>query len=395
MERIKQMNLKRALFTIALLHITAAIILSAFSFWGCMQANAAIAPQSFRLEFLFDDYIGPVTVAKEPAATDTSLMLVQIISILQVILPVFICILSLLSTAYMFYRLKLKEPLEALTKGARHMMDNDLDFTVTATSEDELGQLCTAFETMRKALLENNRQLWKQAEERKRLNAAFSHNLRNPVTVLKGATKLAQKSIHDNNALTTQLAAQLSLMENYTDRIACYIEAMSSIHTLEEMPLAQQAANWDALTGELEHAIHLIALNSGKQIRFEAICPSCLQGAKMRPILIDSSVLFQIMENLVANALRFAREKISVSCSIKDNMFLLSVSDDGGGFPATFIRNGIRPFQTGITDIENTGHFGMGLYTCALLARKHRGDIEISNAPSGAVVSVSLEIKGT
>ena len=53
-------------------------------------------------------------------------------------------------------------------------------------SADELGKLCQSFETMRASLEANSRALWDAVEERKRLNAAFSHDLRTPLTVLQG-----------------------------------------------------------------------------------------------------------------------------------------------------------------------------------------------------------------
>lgn len=49
-----------------------------------------------------------------------------------------------------------------------------------------MGALCASFEEMRRALWENNRVMWRQMEERKRLNAAFAHDLRTPLTVLRG-----------------------------------------------------------------------------------------------------------------------------------------------------------------------------------------------------------------
>ena len=63
---------------------------------------------------------------------------------------------------------------------------NDLDFHVESPSSDEMGQLCQSFETMRASLEANSRALWDAVEERKRLNAAFSHDLRTPLTVLQG-----------------------------------------------------------------------------------------------------------------------------------------------------------------------------------------------------------------
>ena len=75
---------------------------------------------------------------------------------------------------------------------------------------------------MRQTLLENNYTLWRQAEERKRLNAAFSHNLRNPVTVLKGSVKLAKNSIGNITETSKLLADNLLRIENYTSRIEQY-----------------------------------------------------------------------------------------------------------------------------------------------------------------------------
>ena len=51
---------------------------------------------------------------------------------------------------------------------------HNLDFSIPEVSEDELGQICAAFETMRIELLRTNQELWRQAEERRRLNAAFA-----------------------------------------------------------------------------------------------------------------------------------------------------------------------------------------------------------------------------
>ncbi len=55
--------------------------------------------------------------------------------------------------------------------------------------------LCMAFDEMRQTLYENNREMWRSLEERKRLNSAFSHDLRTPLTVLRGYTDFLEKYI--------------------------------------------------------------------------------------------------------------------------------------------------------------------------------------------------------
>lgn len=379
MERIRQMSLKKSLFTIALVNSAVALVLSLLSFWGCMKLISVLAPQ----KATFTINSGPLTVTEVPAAPSyPSNGIGLLLSVLQIALPVLIYTMALLSTSYMFYRLKLQKPLETLADGASRIMDNDLDFTLETDSRDELGQLCLAFEAMRRELLDNSRKLWQQAEERKRLNAAFSHDLRNPVTVLKGAVKLAGQGTLRDGPDPRQLASQLSLIESYTERIERYVETMSSVQRLEDIPLSPKTAAWDDMVADLADMLRFMGADSGKQIHFRA-------GSHSGPILIDSSVLFQIAENLVSNALRFAASQIHVSCLTDGELLTLTVTDDGPGFPKTFVKNGIRPFQKGAEDAE---HFGMGLYTSMLLARRHGGGVTIQN-DAGAAVTVNLSLK--
>ena len=70
--------------------------------------------------------------------------------------------------------------------------NNNLDFSIKYDSKDELGELCSSFETMRFTLANNFSEMWRQMEERKQLNAAFAHDLRTPLTVLKGYNEILQ-----------------------------------------------------------------------------------------------------------------------------------------------------------------------------------------------------------
>lgn len=380
MERIKQMKLKKALFVMAFFNITIAFLLSLFIIWLCIELRSQIAPMG---EISIN--VSSAHVITQPQnSTAQAALLADMISLAQIILPILIYIIALLTTASIFYHLKLKEPLKILTEGAACIIDNNLDFTIETTSQDELGQLCTAFETMRKTLLENNYTLWRQGEERKRLNAAFSHNLRNPVTVLKGSIKLALKNnIEDITTASNPFTDNLLRMERYTNRIEQYVETMSSIQKLEDIRLQPELVKWDSLISELKNMLCFLREDTQKQIQF-------IPAKYEKDILIDKSILFQIAENLVSNALRFATARIDILCSISNGKLLLSVTDDGCGFPEKLLQNGIQPFQKGNEDM---GHFGMGLYTCELLCQKHGGNITLKNNPTGATVSIILTIE--
>ncbi|GJM71848.1 hypothetical protein HMSSN036_40640 [Paenibacillus macerans] len=87
---------------------------------------------------------------------------------------------GILLAAFLFYRNKLKKPIALINRSARKIAESDLDFSLRYDSKDEMGKLCASLETMRQALEENNRSMWRMMEEHRRLNAAFAHDLRTP-----------------------------------------------------------------------------------------------------------------------------------------------------------------------------------------------------------------------
>lgn len=404
MEWLRRMKLKKALFAIAFLNITIALILSLLAIWGLAELRSYFAADGIGI--IMDVQSEQVMVRQMQEGSAGEETAAEILSVVQILLPIVIYICALFLSASMFYRLKLREPIEALTKGADRIIDNDLDFEMEAGSEDELGQLCTAFETMRKTLLANNRELWRQAEERRRLNAAFAHDLRNPVTVLKGSVKLA-KNVVENDAADVQrrvreeqpadterqaeqrkqLTEHLQRIEDYTDRIGQYVETMSGIQKLEEITVRKEPAAWNDLMSEMEQMIRLVGADSQKEIHFQTL-GSAEKAAG--DILVDKAILFQIAENLVTNAIRFSAHKIAVECSNCGENLFFSVMDDGCGFPEKLLQNGIQPFQKGT---EEAGHFGMGLYLCELLCKKHGGSLTIQNNPTGATVCAVIKIQ--
>ena len=375
------MRLKKALFTLTFINLLIATLLSILIFWLCLEIRSQIAPHGV----VIDTGTLPVTMAPLPAPSARASALARVLDALQYVLPVLVFIGASFSTAIWFYRLKLKKPVAILTSGANRIIANDLDFTVETDATDELGQLCIAFETMRQALVANHQELWRHAEERKRLNAAFSHELRNPVTVLKGAAKLANQSIENGTASPEQLSKNLQRMEGYARRIEDYVEVMSSVQRLEQIPLAIKTVRWDALMAELAQTARLVGMDSGKDVVFEAH-----GGADV--ISADMSILLQVVENLVSNALRFAKRTIHVLCTVRADMLELSVADDGEGFPPALLQKGVQPFQKGN---DETAHFGMGLYMCTVLCQKHGGGLEIHNMCPGALVRATVKMQSS
>ena len=274
MEWLKSKSLKQSFFIISSLFLCAGLILSIVSFMLCVNLRTEIETYP-KYEITLDENGN----AASSDNTNSNMKLennnahntkIIFLNILQFVLPVFFVILSLVLADIVFYRLKLKKPLSVLQSGAERIRQQDLDFEIKKCADDELGMLCSAFEKMRIELLNNNRELWRQIEERKRLNAAFSHDLRNPVTVLKGSATLLKKNLKNRNFDNDNVEETISLISQYTNRIEGYIEVMTMAQKLEDWKCTPISVNWSVLTKELEHSLSFLCENIEKKIMFSS-----------------------------------------------------------------------------------------------------------------------------
>jgi len=295
------------------------------------------------------------------------------------ILPFMVAVSIPILASAIFYNFKLKKPLSQLNIGAKRIMENDLNFSIEVSSKDELGELCESFEAMRVALLKSNQALWQQMEERKRLNAAFAHDLRNPVTVLKGSAALLEKGLEQGYLTLENAKESISLITQYSARIENYIGAMTSVQKLEQLVLTPRETDWFALAKDLESSLSILSATVGKEIQI------IINGSN-KQFSVDADVIHNVAENLVSNALRYAKDKIQVEISCDTEKIVLSVKDDGVGFSKKVLDKGAVPFLRD-DHAENEQHFGMGLYICHLLCEKHGGELMLENDETGAKVT--------
>ena len=364
MERLKNMGLKKSFFFLSVWCILLSLLLVLLVFFICSTIKSGYPPGG--IEIGSDGVIIPL---EQP--TTAQQRMITLLTYFQWLSCIILPVSGLGVAAVLFYRIKLKKPIKLLQAGTEHIRANDLDFSIPAVSTDELGQICAAFETMRLELLKTNQALWRQAEERKRLNAAFAHDLRNPITVLKGSLKLLRNGTADEQAIDR--------LESYTLRIEQYVEAMSSIQRIEQMPVRISEVTASVLRTELEETAGLFA----PALHIEVSVPD------MGTLQIDHGIFLNVAENLIGNAARFARTKVEITLAIEKDILFLSVVDDGPGFPAELIKSGPKPF--GKVE-ENSEHFGMGLYSSSLLCQKHGGNLRLENSPAGAITTVSIQI---
>lgn len=307
MERLKNMELKKTFLVLSASCVLVALLMLGLVFMICNSISSNFP--SGGIEILADG-----SIVKMETPTETQQNILSMLGIIQIVSCIVLPMGGLALSGILYYHIKLKQPISTLRNGISRIRNHDLDFSMPVHSDDELGQLCTAFDTMREELLKSNQELWRQAEERKRLNAAFSHDLRNPITVLKGTIKLLRQGTADEQAIDR--------LESYTLRIEQYAEAMSSIQRLEQMPVRINEYSYSLLHSELEETAKILA---------GALEPS-VSAPDKGTIQLDHGLVLTVAENLIGNAARFAKSKIEIHLERKGNFLHLSVTDDGPGY---------------------------------------------------------------
>lgn len=296
-------------------------------------------------------------------------------------LPVFYIAVGIGAAAAVYYRKKLREPITQLQNGVERIQEDNLDFHIEYDGDDELGRLCCSMEKMRRELRQKHKALWESLEQRKLLNASVAHDLRTPITVLKGYLDYLEKNIPQDKLTEDMLLDTVSSMQGAASRLELYVESVRDIEKIENIEIEKRSENVKLLLNELISNVRQLAGDK------EIIISNDITVDKIQ---IDKGVFFRILENLLQNALRYAEKQVSINLSHKKDFLILTVKDDGKGFSAADLEKATTVFYS--NDKEKQ-HFGIGLSVCKILCEKHGGLLYVGNQKEkGACVTAKLKI---
>ena len=377
---VRSLSLRKSLVLYVSVFAMLALALSVATAFLCnkmidaIRASYPLTGERYYLTNEQGEQLGDGTyIDSAPAAyTESDKRAIDVLSFLPVAAAPLYSALCILAAALSFYKNKLKIPLAALREASEKISQNDLDFSIEYHSKDELGQLCKSFEIMRATLAGNFSEMWRQVEERKQLNAAFAHDLRTPLTVLKGYDEMLKAS---DSPATRETAAT---MEKHISRMETYINSMSRLRRLEDTQPEYRTVLLQPFLSSLYESAEIVCKQGGKTLYLQ-------NHASVSQVSVDPEFVSQVSSNLIANAIRYANHTITLSFELHDNGLQLSVSDDGKGFDKNIMHKAASPYFTEETD--RSEHFGLGLYICRLLCEHHGGCLQIENLPQGARVT--------
>ncbi len=239
--------------------------------------------------------------------------------------------LCIWAAARRFFDRRIRPALAELDGAAAKIAAQDLDFSVAYPRNDEMGRLAASFETMRASLAAGQRTLWRTAEERKRLNAAFAHDLRTPLTVLHGTVELMQARAEAGAADPARTAADCAALAQQVGRLERYVEAMGGIQRLEDRAASPAPTPLADVARDAAAAGTAVCRRAGVAFGLDASGLPAEEGAAAA---LDRGLVLEVAENLLGNAARYAAATVWASlrleCGVTDGASPLG---NGGAGP--------------------------------------------------------------
>ena len=220
-------------------------------------------------------------------------------------------------------------------------------------------------------------------EERRKLNASIAHDLRTPLTVMKGYTEYLSHNVPLGRISKEKLTGTIQNLMQATERMEAYVDQVRDIQALDALPVRKQPVSLPAFFDQQEEEYIMLAGKHG--LRFELR----QQEIPTLPLLIDKTLLERVIDNVISNSIRYAQEQIIMEAQWQDSILSVTISDDGPGFSEDALKKAATVFYK---ENSENDHFGLGLFICDTLCRKQGGALTLRNGESGgACIALSIE----
>lgn len=388
MDKIRNLSVRKTIVLYMAVSLMAAFLLSAFIVRSAGKIQERIWWKYVDEEQYFEvmeeengRYIVSIPRPAEYEMTRRDHRISELCDFLQTYTILFLSILGSCLAVLLFYRNKLKIPIEELNRASRKIGENDLDFHIRYENRDEMGQLCREFEEMREQLFQNNRALWRMIEEEKALRIAIAHDIRSPLSVLKGYQEMLLDYLSDGTISLEQGMEMLKESAKQTRRMDDFIDAMSKMSSLEQRTLRSEEITAGEFKEDIERELEILSVDSGKQAALSF-------PDSGETFLGDKEVILEVLENLLSNALRYAEIFVEISVELHREELKLCVMDDGIGFSESGEEVTKVFHQQNVKD--SLKHAGLGLYISRLYCEKHGGKLLLENRDRAKTVVTAV-----
>ena len=272
---------------------------------------------------------------------------------------------------YWIYR-GISVPLAKLQKAARNIREGNLDFEIQQESDDEIGQLCQDFEEMRLRLKANAEEKVAYDKENKELISNISHDLKTPITAIKGYVEGIMDGVADTPEKMDRYIKTIYNKANEMDLLINELTLYSKIDT-NRIPYNFTTISAKDYFEDCAEDLHMELEAKGVEFTYRNWMEDDCK------VIVDPEQLRRVINNIVSNSVKYVdKPQTRITMEVKDvgDFIQVELGDNGKGIAAKdlpYIFD--RFYRTDASRNSSKGGSGIGLSIVKKIVEEHGGNI--------------------
>ncbi len=286
----------------------------------------------------------------------------------------------------LFFTRAILRPLDRVATTAEAIAGGDLQRRLQLPEgRNEVARLGKTFDYMVSRLVAT-------LEAQRRFVADASHEMRTPLTSLKGMAEILMIGAHGNNTQVIEQSAEA--MNSELDRLGRLVNDLLTLSRLDSTggnaTPPPRRMRMDVCAALQAAADQMAALAQGHGVRLTNLCSQPLW------VIGDAGQLKQVLLNLLDNAMRYtpAGGEVSLRGSLEGNSAKIEVRDTGSGIDPRDLSHIFERFYRGdASRTRATGNSGLGLAIVKAIVEAHGGQISVeSTRGAGTTFTITLPL---
>lgn len=280
-------------------------------------------------------------------------------------------------------------PIQSLKTAAQKIKSGDLNQAIEIKGKDELAELAENFEAMREQLKESSIVQAQYEENRKELIAHISHDLKTPITSIKGYIEGIQDGIASTPDMLQrylQTIYQKSTdLEHLIDELFLYSKL-----DLKKVPFMFEAVDMKAYLMDFLEELNFDFEKTQTKVKF-------IYGQSQDYCVeLDRDKMKRALSNIIENSQKYMDKSvgmIEINLSSVEDAVRIEIADNGPGIPTAALPYVFQQFyRAEQSRNKQTGGSGLGLSIARMIVEEHNGKIEIeSQLDKGTSMLITLK----
>ena len=341
------------------------LILFSASLYGFSQTQAKHVQESSSQSEDSNQMIYDISLAQS-SSSQVRLMAKDMILTATIIL-----VFTALSVGLWIYR-SIAVPLVKLRKATQNIKEGNLDFVLEVEGKDEFSQLCQDFEEMRKRLKESTEEKILMDKENKELISNISHDLKTPITAVKGYVEGIMDGVADTPEKMDRYVRTIYNKTNEMDHLINELTFYSKIDT-NRIPYTFSKLNVEDYFSDCAEELGLEMETRGIELVYANYVERGVQ------VIADGEQIRRVIHNIVSNAIKYMEKpKGIIQLRVKDvgDFIQVEIEDNGKGIAAKdlpYIFD--RFYRTDVSRNSSKGGSGIGLSIVKKIMEDHGGKV--------------------